>query len=131
MKAESKTTSSISDSVAAWSWAVSPQNPAITSVVMPQSGITLLIFLTRSRYHSRSYLRLIFSSMALLPDWTGRCMCLQMLPYIAMVYMTSSLMSFGCEVEKRTRSSGLIFATISSSWAKFTSLSAAPEASFQ
>ena len=38
-----------------------------------QSGMMLLIALTRSKYHSRVYLRFISSNMRLLPLCTGRC----------------------------------------------------------
>ena len=124
MKAQSKPTSSMRLIVAAWSSSVSEQNPEMTSVVRPQSGITLRILATRSRYHSRSYFRRIFSSIRELPDCTGRWMCLQILSYAAIVSMTSSLMSFGWEVAKRTRSSGLTDATRRSSSAKFTVSSA-------
>src|SRR6202000_1233945 len=43
-----------------------------------------------------------------------------MLSYLLIVYKTSSVISLGCEVEKRTRRSGLISATISSRLAKLT-----------
>src|SRR5665213_3478746 len=47
-------------------------------------------------------------------------MYLQMLSCFFIVYKTSSVISFGCEVEKRTRRSGLINATISRRLAKLT-----------
>ena len=85
MNAASKPTSSKRLSVSLWSSSLSPQKPAITSVVRPQSGTISLILATLSRYHLRSYLRLIFSSIASLPDWTGKCICLHILLCAAIV----------------------------------------------
>ena len=111
----------MSERVMRWSSSVSPENPAMMSVVMAQSGMWRRMAAMRSRYHSRVYLRFMRSSIALDPDWAGRCMARQMLGIEAIVSNRRSLMSLGCEVAKRTRSSGDISATLRSSAGKSTS----------
>ena len=70
---------------------------------------------TRSRYHSRVYLRFMRPSIDVAPDWAGRWIARQMLGIEAIVSSSRSLMSFGCDVAKRTRSSGETDATRRSS----------------
>ena len=81
------------------------------SVESPQSGIILRIAATRSRYHSRVYLRFISFKILSLPLCTGRWICLHTLGISAITRSVSSLMSFGCDVVKRTRISGTSSAT--------------------
>ena len=118
MNAASKPTVRISSKVCWKSSSDSLWKPVNMSVVMVHSGITRRMAATRSRYHSRVYLRFMALSTELLPDCTGRWMCLQMLGRDAMALITSSLRSLGCEVVKRTRMSGAASATAVSRAAK-------------
>ena len=103
MKAESYSQRRISESDSRWSSSVSEWKPEKMSVLSPQSGMMRRMAATRSRYHSRVYLRFISFNMRELPLCTGRWICLQMLGTSAMACRVSSLMSLGCEVVKRTR----------------------------
>ncbi len=60
----------------------------------------------RSRYHSRVYLRFISFKMRELPLCTGRWICLHTFGTRAITSSVSSLISFGWEVVKRTRTPG-------------------------
>ena len=94
--------------------------PEKISVVSPQSGMIRLIAATRSRYHSRVYLRFISFKMRELPLCTGRWICLHTFGTWAITSSVSSLISFGWEVAKRMRTPGAASATIRSSIGKVT-----------
>lgn len=74
MNAESKPASRISDNVCWKSSSLSLWKPVNMSVDKPASGMMRRIAATRSRYHSRVYLRFIAFSTELLPLCTGRWM---------------------------------------------------------
>ena len=95
MKAASYPHSSIRESERAWSSSVSEWKPENISVVSPQSGMIRLIAATRSRYHSRVYLRFISFRIRELPLCTGRWICLHTLGTCAITSSVSSLISFG------------------------------------
>ena len=126
MNALSNTTSRIRLSVSSKSSSVSSWKPVNMSVVMPQSGMARRMAAMRSRYHSRVYLRFIALSTLLLPDCTGRWMCLHTFGTVAITSMISSVMSFGCDVVKRTRISGAASATILSRSVKPTTAPSSP-----
>src|SRR5690606_10856685 len=75
---------------------------------------------TLLRYHSLVYVLFINSRTRLLPLCAGKWMYLQIFSYLFIVCKTSSVMSFGWEVENRTRRSGCTCATISSKSEKLT-----------
>ena len=103
-----------------WSSSVSLWYPTKISVERPQSGTMRRIASTRSRYHSRVYLRFISFSMRLLPLCTGRWMWRHTLGISAITRSVSSLMSLGCDVVKRTLMPGAASATALSRSGKAT-----------
>ena len=121
----------ISESVCWWSSSVSPQNPAMMSVDIPQSGTMLRIASMRSRYHSRVYLRFMALSITLLPLCTGRWMLLHTLGSSAITWSVSSLMSLGCEVVKRMRVWGAWRATVRNSCGNVTVSPSAPSKQYE
>ena len=110
---------SIMESVSKCSSSVSVQKPVITSLLIPQFGIMFFYlinfchvpFACISTIHQlqNSCVAALYRQM----DILARC-CYTLPLYAAL----SSVMSFGCEVLKRTRSKGFINATISRSLCK-------------
>ena len=88
------------------------------SVDSPQPGMMRRIASTRPRYHSRVYLRFMRFSTLSLPLCTGRWMWRHTFGTSAITRSVSSLMSFGCDVVKRTLMSGTASATARSSCGK-------------
>mmetsp|Transcript_34834 Transcript_34834/g.56003 ORF Transcript_34834/g.56003 Transcript_34834/m.56003 type:complete len:223 (-) Transcript_34834:459-1127(-) len=101
--------------VSACSSSVSPQKPAIMSVVMAQPGMISLTRAMRLRYASRVYPRAMRSRVVVDPDCAGMCRHAHTLGRLRITSSTASGKSFGCGDVNRTRISGSTAATRSSS----------------